>query len=142
MPIPYLTLADPRAAMALYAAAFDARSGTIMAGPGDSVMHAEMSIGNSPLMLSGEFEGFADAPKGRSPVNFMLYVDDVEAACARAVDAGMAQTQAPEDQFWGDRTAKLEDGHGYEWTLAQRVEHVDDEEIRRRAAAYAAAMSE
>ena len=52
----------------------------------------------------------------------------------------MAATQEPTTQFWGDRTAKLEDGHGYEWTIATQVEEVAPDEVARRAAVYAAEM--
>lgn len=141
MPIPYLTVADPRAAIARYTAAFGAREVMTMDGPGDSIMHAELDIDGERLMLSGVFEGFADAPIGRSPVNFMRYVDDLDAAIDRAVAAGMRLTGTPELQFWGDRTVKLDDGHGYEWTFAQQVELLSNEEIQRRATAYADAMS-
>lgn len=139
MLIPYLTLRDPKAAMALYEKALGAATTLKMDGPDDSVMHAEMMIGDDTFMLSAEWPGMAEAPNGRSPVNFMLYVSDVDEALKRAAAAGMSITSEPENMFWGDRNAKVDDGHGYEWTLAQKVEEVSPEEIERRAAEWAAA---
>ena len=142
MLIPYLTLQDPRAAMTLYERALDALTEMVMDGPDGSVMHAEMSVGEQRLMLSGVWPGMSRAPEGRSPVNFMLYVDDVDASLERAEAAGMRVVSEPENMFWGDRTAKAADGHGYEWTFARQVESVSDEELARRAAAFAASMGD
>jgi len=140
MLIAYVTLADPRKAMALYEEALGATTGLVMDGPGGSVMHAEMQISGQRFMLGGEWPGMSSAPTGRSPVNFMLYVDDVDAALKRAVDAGMTTSSEPENMFWGDRIAKANDGHGYEWTFAQTVEEVSAEEMGKRAAEFAASM--
>ena len=126
--------------MALYAKAFDAEPGMVMDGPEGMIMHAEMTFGDHSLMMSGEFPGMSEAPSGRSPVNFMMYVDDVDAAFAKAVDAGMTSEQEPENQFWGDRTAAVADGMGYTWTLAKTFEEVSPEEMGKRAATYAEQM--
>jgi len=141
MPIPYVTLADPRAAMDLYKKALGATVTLIMDGPGNSVMHAEMSIGGQRFMLGGEWPGMSSAPSGRSPVNFMLYVDDADTALKQATEAGMSITSEPENMFWGDRIAKANDGHGYEWTFAHQVEEISTDEMRKRAAEFAASMS-
>lgn len=140
MLIPYVTLSDPRAAMALYEKALGATISMLMDGPGGSVMHAEMSIRGQRFMLSGEWPGVASAPSGRSPVNFMLYVDNADEAYQHAIEAGMTSTSQPEDMFWGDRVAKAADGHGYEWTFAHTFEDVSADEISKRAAAFAASM--
>jgi len=144
MLIAYLTIKDPRAAMTLYEKALGAKSGLVMDGPGGSVMHAEMNIGDQLFMLAGEWPGMSAAPKAgeRSAVNFMLYVDNADNAYQQAVDAGMTSAQEPEDMFWGDRIAKVADGHGYEWTLAHKVEDVSNEEIAKRAQAFIASMNE
>jgi len=142
MLIPYLTLTDPRAAMALYEKALGASNAYCMDGPDGSLMHAEMQIGGQRIMLSGEWPGMAEAPSGRSPVNFMLYVENADEALKNAVDAGMTMASEPETMFWGDRVAKASDGHGYEWTFAHQVEEVSPEDMQKRAAEWAASMAE
>lgn len=138
MLIAYLTVSDPKAAMSLYEKALGAVSEFVMDGPDGSIMHAEMTIDGSRFMLSGEWPGMSEAPSGRSPVNFMLYVNNADESMQRAIEAGMSKVDEPEDMFWGDRIAKVSDGHGYEWTFAHQVEKVSEEEIKRRAAEWAA----
>ena len=140
MTIPYMTVKDPRAAMALYEKALGATTTYVMEGPDGSVMHAEMSVGGQRLMLSGEWPGMTSAPEGRSPVNFMLYVENADDALSKAVNAGMIKVSDGEDMFWGDRTARANDGHGYEWTFAHTFEEVSDDEIKKRAADFMASM--
>jgi len=140
MAIPYLTVKEPRAVLSLYGKAFGATTGLVMDGPDDAVIHAEMNIGGQRLMLSGEWPGFSAAPVGRSPVNFMLYVDNLDDALKQALDAGMTLTGEPEMMFWGDRVAKLDDGHGYEWTLAQSVEEVSEDDLKKRLAEWMTSM--
>ena len=139
--IPYVTFKDPRAAIALYEKALGATTKYVMDGPDGMVMHAELDISGSRFMLSSEWPGMAVAPSGRSPVNFMVYVDDVDATYAHAVATGMVAVAEPKDEFWGDRNARVSDGHGYEWTLAQHVEDVSEDEMARRVAAFAEGAS-
>ncbi len=141
MLIAYATVAKPADAIELYKVALGATVSNIMDGPDGSIMHAELSIAGHRFMLSGEWPGFASAPSGRSPVNFMLYVDNADAAYQQAIDAGMQSSSEPETMFWGDRNAKVTDGHGYEWTFAHQVEDVSTEEMRKRAAEFAASFS-
>lgn len=141
MAIPYLTIKDARAAMALYEKALGASTTFVMDGPGGSVMHAEMDVGGTRLMLGGEWPGMSEAPTGRSPVNFMVYVPNADEALTKAVAAGMTMVAEPETMFWGDRIAKVNDGHGYEWTFAHEVEKVTPEEMNKRAAEWLASMS-
>jgi len=140
MLIAYATIADPQAAIDLYQAALGATVGTVMRTPDGGIMHAEVNIGGNRLMLSGEWPGFASAPTARSPVNFMLYVDDADVAYKRAIDAGMTSSSEPENMFWGDRNAKVLDGHGYEWTFAHTFEEVSADEMQKRAAEFAASF--
>ncbi|MBX2824684.1 MAG: VOC family protein [Gammaproteobacteria bacterium] len=142
MAIPYLTLADPRAAIALYEKALGAKVTMNMDGPDGSVMHAELDIGGDRLMLSGVWPGMTTAPEGRSPVNFMLYVDNADTTYKHAIEEGMTSVSEPEDMFWGDRVAKVNDGHGYEWTFAHQIEDVSPEEVQKRAAEFMASMGE
>lgn len=137
----YLTFKEPRAAMAFYEKALDAEIGTVMDGPGETVMHAEMQIGETTLMLSGEWEGMAVAPKGLSSVNFVMNVQNADESYRKALDHGMTSVMEPEDQFWGDRSASAMDPFGYRWSFMHRVEDVSPEEVQRRAAEYAAKMA-
>ncbi len=140
MTIPYLTVEDPHAAMALYEKALGARKTLIIDGPDDSVLHAEIDINGTRLMLGGVWPGMSEAPTGRSPVNFMLYVESADEALSKAVANGMTLVSEPETMFWGDRIAKANDGHGYEWTFAHEVEKVSAEEVNKRAAEWLASM--
>ncbi len=140
MPIPYITVKDPAAAISLYEKAFDATTTMMMDGPGGSIMHAEISIGGERFMLGAEWPGVSSAPEGRSPVNFMMYVPNADEAQKKAIAAGMTLASEPENMFWGDRMAKVSDGHGYEWTLAHQVEEVSEDDMKKRAAQWLASM--
>jgi len=100
-----------------------------MPGPGGAVMHAEVNIGNSRLMLS---EATQTAPSSSS---FYLYVTDVDALYRRAVAAGAVSQMEPADQPWGDRMATVRDAFGNTWSLATHREDVTPEELARRMAA-------
>lgn len=141
MLIPYLTVADPEKAIEIYKKALDATLVFVMDAPDGGIMHAELQVSGQQLMLSGEWPGFATAPKARSPVNFMLYVDDAVEAQRKAVDAGMTKSSEPETMFWGECNARVTDGQGYEWTFAHKVEDVEPEEMAKRAAAFAESMT-
>jgi len=141
MLIAYVTIAEPRAAIELYKQALGATVANVMEGPDGSVMHAELIIGNQRFMLSGEWPGFSSAPTERSPVNFMLYVDNADEAYEKAINSGMKSSSEPQDMFWGDRNAKAIDGHGYEWTFAHQVEKISADEMQKRANEFAASFS-
>src|SRR5215467_410489 len=100
-----------------------------MPGPGGSVMHAEVNIGNSRLMLS---EAMQTPPSSSS---FYLYVTDVDAQYKRAVAAGAVSQSEPADQFWGDRMASVKDSFGNTWSMATHREDVTPEEMAKRMAA-------
>lgn len=138
--IPYITVADPKKAIEIYEKALGATVAVVMDGPGGSIMHAELNIGGQRLMLSGEWPGMSSAPVGRSPVNFMLYVDNADEALQKAVAAGMTAVGEAEDMFWGDRLTKAMDGHGYQWTFAHQIEEVSPEELKKRTREFAASM--
>ena len=141
--ISYLTVKDPREAIAFYEKALpNAKCEMIMDGPGGSVMHAEMTVNGARMMISGEWPGIAEAHDGISPVNFMLYVDDADAAYKHALDNGMTSVFEPADQFWGDRSAAARDPYGFRWTFGHQVEDVPADEIERRAAEYAKQMAQ
>jgi PhnB protein len=106
-----------------------------MAGPDNRVMHAEVAIGESVLMIGDHGPPMA-ASGGNS---FYIYVDDVDAAYRKALAAGATSSMEPADQFYGHRTGAVVDPWGNHWTIARMVEVVSDEEMQRRMEAMMAA---
>lgn len=103
-------------------------------GPDGSVMHAELRIGNSVLMLMDENpEWNAIGPKDlkTSPVTLHHYVEDCDAAVKQAVDAGATVVMPAADMFWGDRYAVLRDPFGHSWSIATHIKDMTPEEIAR-----------
>jgi PhnB protein len=135
---PYVVVSDGAAAIAFYSKAFGATELYRMDGPDGKIMHAEMLIGDSPVMLSDEFpEMGAKSPKAYqgSPVHLFLYVPDVDAWFKRAVDAGATVAAPVQDMFWGDRFGQVTDPFGHTWQIAMHVEDVSPEEMQKRMAA-------
>jgi PhnB protein len=135
---PYLILSGAGDAIAFYKKALGAEEVMRLADPGGKVHHAEISIGDSRVMLADEHpEIQALSPKsvGGSPVSIHLYVEDVDAAVERAVVAGAKLVRPVADQFYGDRVGGIEDPFGYRWFIATHKEDLTMDEIRRRAAA-------
>lgn len=135
----YLVVNDAAAALELYKKAFGASGGACLTGPDGAVLHAEVVIGNSTVMISDENEqwGMVSAKTlGKSPANMMLYVEDCDAVFKQAVEAGCTAVSPPADQFWGDRHGKVTDPFGYEWGIATHIEDVSPEEMERRAAKW------
>jgi PhnB protein len=135
---PYLVVDNAAGAIDFYARAFGASELFRMPGPDGKIMHAEVLIGDSPVMLcDANPEQGLQAPaafKG-SPVSIFLYVPDVDALFKKSVDAG-ADVRVPlTDMFWGDRYAQVADPFGHTWQIATHVEDVPPEEMGRRAAA-------
>jgi PhnB protein len=137
---PHLAVRDAAAALAFYARAFGAEELFRMPGPGGVVMHAEVRIGDSIVMLGEEdpTRG-ASSPKtiGGSPVSLLLYLKDVDASFARAAQAGCTVEMPPTDMFWGDRYGKVQDPFGHHWALATHKEDLSPEEMAKRMAAMA-----
>ena len=111
-------------------AAFGAEEVMRMPGPGGVVMHAEVSIGNSRLML-----GEAMQTVTPSSSYFYLYVNDVDSMYKRAIGAGASSVDPPTDQFWGDRMGTVKDPFGNTWSLATHKEDPTPEEMAKRMAA-------
>jgi PhnB protein len=133
---PYLIVKGGTQAIEFYKKAFGAEERMRIPAPGNTIGHAELQIGDSILMLADEFpEMKALSPKtiGGTPVSFCIYVDDVDAAFAKALAAGGKETRPVKDQFYGDRSGTLEDPFGHTWTIATHVEDVSPEEMARRA---------
>ena len=133
---PYLVAADAAAAIEFYKRAFGAQEIMRIAGPDGRVGHAEVTIGDSRIMLSDEFPDMGTrGPKmlGGSPVSIYLYVEDVDALTQRALAAGAKAVRPVEDKFYGDRSGTLEDPFGHTWHVATHKEDLSAEEVRRRA---------
>jgi PhnB protein len=135
---PHLTFDDAAAAIAWYKKALGAEEVAPPAvGPDGKILHAEIKIGNSIIMLNDAMMG-NKGPKaiGGSPASLWVYVEDSDALFNRALGAGAQVYQgamgAMADQFWGDRTGTLNDPHGYTWTIATRKEDLSHEEIQQR----------
>ncbi|WP_028080016.1 VOC family protein [Solimonas soli] len=134
---PYLTVRGAAQALAFYKAAFGAVE-TLRIEAGGQVGHAEFRIGEAPIMLADEYPDMdikSPPAYGGSPVTIHLYVADVDAFAARAVQAGLRVVRPVEDQFYGDRGGKFVDPFGHVWWLATRKENLGNEEIRQRAKA-------
>ena len=142
--IPYLAVDDASAAIDFYKRAFGANERVRMPMPDGKVMHAELEVGDSLVMLSDPFpQSEYKTPKdaGATTIGIFLYTEDVDATHKRAVEAGATSTQEPEDMFWGDRFARVTDPFGHSWQMATHVEDVSPEEMERRGQEAMAAMS-
>lgn len=135
---PYLIIDGASAAMAFYVDVLGfSKRGEAIAGPDGTVGHAELQLGDSVVMLADEFPDMNTiGPKGvgGSPVMLHVYVEDVDAVFDAALNAGATQEQAPEDKFYGDRSASFTDPWGHRWSIATHIEDVSPEEMARRAA--------
>jgi PhnB protein len=135
---PYLILRDASAAIEFYKQAFNATEIMRLNGPDGSIAHAEIKIGDSPVMMSNECPemGFSSpASYGGTPVSLMIYVEDCDRVFAQALAAGATEVKPLQDQFYGDRSGTLTDPFGHVWTVATHKEEVSPEEIHKRLAA-------
>jgi PhnB protein len=135
---PYLIVSDASKALEFYKQAFGATETTRMDGPGGKVMHAEIRIGDSAIMLADECPQMgARSPQqlGGSPVSLHLYVEDADSITNRATAAGATVIRPIQDQFYGDRSAMVTDPFGHTWNISTHKEDVSLEEIKKRAAA-------
>jgi uncharacterized glyoxalase superfamily protein PhnB len=141
----YLHLRGAADAIAFYTRAFGAKEKERMVGPdGRTVMHAELQIGDSILMLSDEqpdMGNFSPTTLKGSTAGLFLYVPDVDAAFKRATDEGCKVVRPLADMFWGDRFGQVEDPFGHRWGLGTHKEDVPPEEMKKRAEAAMAAMA-
>lgn len=136
---PHLVVSDPARAIEFYKKAFGAEETARMPGPdGKSIMHAEIRIGDSAVMLGGEWEGVCRGPTslGGTSVTLHLYVKDADASYKRAVDAGATSIMQPMDAFWGDRYGKVRDPFGHEWSLATHIKDLTPKQIQEGAQAF------
>ena len=151
---PQLTFVNTPLAIDFYKRVFGATELTRVVIPnGEKVLHAEIQIGDSVIMLSDEYPDFAGdftvildrispTTLNRTTGGVFLYVADVDATFNLAVRAGARSEVAPVKMYWGDRYASIIDPFGHRWSLATRVETVTPAEIVTRRAAYLVKVSE
>lgn len=143
---PALSFKDARAAIAFYKKAFGAEEKSLMPGAdGKSVMHAEIRIGDSVVMMADEtvMGGCKSIERlGNSPVNFYVYVEDADALFNRAVAAGASVVMPMMDMFWGDRMGAVKDPFGFQWSVATHKRDLSHEEIEKGAKEFMAQMAD
>jgi PhnB protein len=138
---PQLTLDNAVQAIEWYKKALGAQEVSRAVGPDGKILHAEIRIGDSPVMLNDAMMGAKDAKAmGGSPASLWVYVEDCDALFNRAVAAGAQVPPGPmgqlADQFWGDRCGMFTDPHGYRWTIATHKEDLTREEMAQRQAEF------
>ncbi|MEU4293394.1 VOC family protein [Kribbella sp. NPDC026596] len=136
---PTLTVAGAVKALEFYGAVFGATERMRFPGPGGSIAHAEIQIGDSVVIVEDEDpeRGTTAPPAGGlpgSPVSLFIYVEDVDAVIAQAVELGATLQRPAEDQFYGDRDGHIVDPFGHGWTVASHIEDVTPDELMRRMA--------
>ena len=142
---PYLIIKDAASAIEFYKKAFNATEKMRMPGPDGRVMHAEIKIGDSHIMLADEFPemGFrGPVSLGGTPVSICIYVENVDEIYTQAIAAGGKELKPLQDQFYGDRSGTLTDPFGHVWTVATHVEDVSPEEMQKRGEACMQEQSE
>jgi PhnB protein len=137
---PCLVVDGAAKALEFYAEVFGATTRMHVPGPDGSVAHAEIEIGDSVVIVEDAtpYRGTTAPPTGGlpgTPVFQFVYVEDVDAVVARAVELGASMQRTPADQFYGDRDAYVVDPFGHGWTVASHVEDVGPEEMMRRMTA-------
>lgn len=131
---PYLVVKGAARALDFYKTAFGAEERMRMEAKG-MVMHAEIKIGNSVVMLADEFPdmGYVGPETvGGTPVSLMVYVENVDPVFARAIAAGAKEKRALNNEFYGDRVGTVVDPFGHIWSIATHVEDVPRDEMDRR----------
>ena len=134
---PYLIVDGAADAISFYEKVLGAKERMRMPGPGGTIGHAEIELGDAVVMLSdGAPEMGARSPKavGGTPVLIHVYAEDVDAVFDTAIAEGATSLRSPEDQFYGDRSAQFEDPFGHHWSVATHVEDVSPEEMEKRMA--------
>jgi uncharacterized glyoxalase superfamily protein PhnB/catechol 2,3-dioxygenase-like lactoylglutathione lyase family enzyme len=127
---PFLVIDDVAAQISFLERAFDGRIHFKMQSDDGVIRHATIWVGNSLVMLSNGMERY-----DRMPAMLHLYLDDVDWYYRQAVKAGGTSIREPRDEFYGDRTAAVEDRFKNQWWLATHIEDVQGEELKRREAA-------
>lgn len=132
---PYLTIKGAADAIGFYEDAFGAREIFRWADPDGRIRHAEVVIGDSPVMLTDEAPEFGmSGPQslGGSPVHIFLYVEDADAVFDQAISAGATELMPVEDSSDGDRRGGVTDPFGHVWYIGTHVEDISREELQKR----------
>lgn len=135
---PYLCVDGADAAIAFYCDVLGGTERFRLGAPEGKVGHAEIQLGDSVLMLSDEWPDMGirgPGAFGGTAVTLSVYVEDVDAIVAAAVERGATVVRPVEDQFYGDRSGQILDPWGHRWSIATHVEDVPPDEMARRAAA-------
>jgi PhnB protein len=141
---PQLTCRDAARAIEFYKEVFGAKEIHRMAGPGGKVMHAELQIGDSRIMLADEYPGMSAAPDPSrvQSSSLFIYTENVDSVFNHAVKSGAKGDMPPADMFWGDRFGRLTDPFGHLWGIATHIEDVVPQEMEKRMKAAMAQMSQ
>jgi len=134
---PHLVCEGAAKAIEFYQQCFGAVEVARMPGPGGKIMHAEMRIGDSRVMLCDDFPEFGSRGPlalGGSTVVIHLYVPDADAVWERAMAAGAKPLMPLGDAFWGDRYGQLVDPFGHRWAIATHIRDMSPEEIQEAMA--------
>lgn len=134
---PSLMMDNASKAIDFYKKALGAEEVSRAVGPDGKILHAQIKIGDSQIMMNDAMGGGKSAHVlGGSPASLWVYVDDADALYRRAVSAGARPATGPmgqmADQFWGDRCGSVVDPEGYTWTIATRKEDLTPSEMKRR----------
>ncbi|MDB5037429.1 MAG: uncharacterized protein JWQ35_957 [Bacteriovoracaceae bacterium] len=133
---PYLTVKAAGEAIEFYKKVLDGKELFRMNGPGGKIMHAQVQLGSSRIMLADEFPEMSRSPEsyGGSPVSLYLYVENVDEIFSKAIAAGAKEVKPLRDEFYGDRSGAFRDPFGHIWTVATHIEDVSREEMEKRVA--------
>lgn len=132
---PYLRTRNGNAAIDFYKQAFGATEVFRLTEPSGRIGHAELKFGTRTIMVSDEYPEYGiHGPREGVPTGIAihLHVEDVDSLTKRAAKAGATVLMEPQDQFYGERTARLKDPFGHEWLLGHEIEKVSHEEMQRR----------
>lgn len=136
---PHMVVKNAAAAIEFYKKAFGAMENCRLSAPNGLLIHAQVQIGNSRLMLMDEMEcpngGSAKSALelGGSPISLHLHVEDADAAFQQAIAAGAEETMPLQDMFWGDRYGRLKDPFGYEWSIASTIQEMSQADMQAAA---------
>lgn len=136
----YISVKGAEDAIEFYKNAFGAKETGRLTMPDGSIGHAELEIGDSKIMIAEENEQWGNlSPQtiGGTPVSLCIYVEDVDAVFAKALQAGAKVTgeMVVKDQFYGDRTGGITDPFGHQWSIMTHIEDVSFEEMQKRMSA-------
>jgi PhnB protein len=135
----YLIVKDAARAIDFYKKAFGAIELFRMADPSGRIGHAEIKIGDSPVMLADEFPDMgyrSPLSLGGTPVSLLIYVENVDTMASQAIAAGAKVLRPVIDQFYGDRSGTFADPFGHTWTIATHKEDLSPEELQKRSEAF------